>query len=263
MSKKTGEFVRMLRTEKGLAQLEVAKEIGVSRSSYIAIEQGVRELQLSEAEQLGRMFGVSTEELSNGKRAEKNVVLESKKGVPADEVSGGTRISVPAEQVKKFKEVFLYILQKVGGKPNIGQTALYKLLYFIDFDYYEKYEKQLIGAKYMRNTHGPTPVAFKKILTELEKGGKVEEIKSKFYKYEQTKYLINPSVTPDLSVLNAQELSHIDWELERLSGLTAKQLSDLSHLDTPWKVAKEKDVLNYNHVFYRPEETSVREYEPL
>ena len=26
---------------------------------------------------------------------------------------------------------------------------------------------------------------------------------------------------------------------------------------------KEKEIINYEHVFYRPEETSVREYEPL
>ena len=25
--------------------------------------------------------------------------------------------------------------------------VLYKILYFIDFDYYEKYEEQLVGAK--------------------------------------------------------------------------------------------------------------------
>jgi len=48
-----------------------------------------------------------------------------------------------------------------------------------------------------------------------------------------------------------------------LSHLTARQLSDLSHIDTPWKVAKEREIINYEHVFYRPEETSVREYEPL
>jgi hypothetical protein len=31
----------------------------------------------------------------------------------------------------------------------------------------------------------------------------------------------------------------------------------------PWLVAKDKEVLDYEYVFYRPEETSVREYEPL
>ena len=262
MTKKTGEFIRSLRIDKKLSQLEVAGEIGISRSSYISIEQGTRELQLTEAKNIASMFSVTLDDLLRGENTDREVMLADKPSKTSTKKET-ERISVPREQIKKFKEVFLYIIQKAGGKPNIGQTAIYKLLYFIDFDYYEKYEEQLIGARYMKNTHGPTPVAFKKILTELEQEGKVEEIKSKFYKYDQTKYLINPAVTPDLSVLSAQELAHIDWEIDRLSSLTAKQLSDLSHLDTPWKVAREKDELDYEYVFYRPKETSVREYEPL
>lgn len=263
MTKKTGDFLRLLRTESGVSQAEVATQIGLSRSSYIAVEQGERELQLSEAQTLARLFEVRIEELLAGKRDKELSVVLEKKHPTGKSKEPEERISVPQEQVEKFKSVLLYILQKAGGKPNIGQTAIYKLLYFIDFDYYEKYETQLIGARYMKNTHGPTPVAFKKIVIELEHEGMLEEIKSKFYTYEQTKYLINPEVSPDLSVLSAQELAHIDWEIDRLSGMTARQLSELSHKDTPWLVANEKQQLDYEHVFYRPEETSVREYEPL
>jgi len=157
----------------------------------------------------------------------------------------------------------IHILRKCGGKPNVGQTVLYKLLYFIDFDYYEKFEEQLIGARYMKNTHGPTPVAFAKIISELEEEGEIETIKSKFYKYDQTKYLVNPNKPIDLSGLSGTEIAHIDGEINRLSGLTAAQISTLSHKDTPWLVAKDKEIMDYEYVFYRPEETSVREYEPL
>ena len=73
------------------------------------------------------------------------------------------RIDVPQKNLKKFKEVLLYILEKVGSKSNVGMTVLYKLLYFIDFDYYEKFEEQLIGATYIKNHFGPTPVEFKKL----------------------------------------------------------------------------------------------------
>ena len=62
---------------------------------------------------------------------------------------------------------------------------------------------------------------------------------------------------------SAQELAHIDWEIARLGDMTATQISTLSHLDTPWVVAEERESLEYEHVFYRPEETSVRQYEEL
>ena len=79
------------------------------------------------------------------------------------------RISVPQERLDKFKEVLLYIIKKVGAKPNVGEAVLCKLLYFIDFDYYEKFEEQLIGAIYIRNHFGPTPVEFPAIERKWKK----------------------------------------------------------------------------------------------
>ena len=72
---------------------------------------------------------------------------------------------------------------------------------------------------------------------------------------------INPETKPDLSVLNGQEKEHIDWELHRLSDMTAKQLTDLSHKDVPWITAEIGKPIDYESVFYRTQETSIREYE--
>jgi transcriptional regulator with XRE-family HTH domain len=259
-------FIKSLRVKQGLSQLEIAKKLGISRSSYISFEQGKRDITLLEAGVLGDIFQISLEDIQRGKISMPEIVFQKNKKIKIPEKMSHQvweRISVPVEKVEKFKKVLMYVLSKVGGKPNIGQTVLYKILYFIDFDYYEKFEEQLIGARYMKNTHGPTPIVFAKIIDELEKEGKIETIKSKFYKYDQTKYLVNPKETIDLSGLSGAEIAHIDWELSRLSDLTAKQISTLSHKDTPWLMAKEKEIMDYEFVFYRPEETSVREYEPL
>ena len=70
------------------------------------------------------------------------------------------RISVPQENIEKFKQVLLYVLQKVGTKPNFDQTVLCHLLYFIDFDYYELYEAQLMGLKYIKSSLGAVPAGF-------------------------------------------------------------------------------------------------------
>lgn len=261
----THEFIKSLRIKKGFSQFEIAQDIGVSRSSYIAFEHGKRELTFAEAQNLSKIFEISLEDIQNGKSTLPQIILKEGKKASLQSTNDNVeeRISVPQEKVEKFKQVLLYILSKVGGKPNIGQTVLYKLLYFIDFDYYEKYEHQLMGARYMKNTHGPTPIIFAKIIEELEQQGKLEPIKSKFYKYDQTKYLINPTEKINLSELSGTELAHIDWELERLSDMTAQQISALSHKDTPWLVAQDKEQLDYEYVFYRPEETSVRTYEAL
>ncbi|TSC83459.1 MAG: Uncharacterized protein G01um101417_573 [Parcubacteria group bacterium Gr01-1014_17] len=266
MANKYFAFIKSLRTQRNFSQLEIAEKLGISRSSYIAFEQGKRQLTLAEAGELSKIFEISLEDIQTGTISMPEIILEKYKKSSKTKVVDNKiqeRISVPQEHLEKFKQVLLYLLAKIGGKPNVGQTVLYKLLYFIDFDYYEKFEEQLIGARYMKNTHGPTPVIFAKLISDLEREGKIETVKSKFYKYEQKKFLVNPAVSPDVSTLSARELSHIDWELNRLSDMTAAQISALSHIDTPWVVAKDRECLNYEFVFYRPVETSVREYEPL
>ena len=231
-----------------LSQTEVANSLGISRPTYLKLERGVAKLTEQQKAILASLFEVSHDTVdknSEEKKVNINPVRVRK---------------IPKENIEKFKQVLLYLVGKVGSRPNIGQTAIYKLLYFIDFDYYEKFQEYLIGATYIKNTHGPSPVSFAKITRILETQGKLVEVNSKYFNYEQKKYLITSE--PEVSELSAQELKHIDDELERLASKTAKELSNLSHIDTPWRVAHEKETLNYRHVFYRPDETSmIKDYE--
>lgn len=257
-----GEFIRKQRKKYLITQEHLASELSLSRATYVQIELGKRELKVSEAIKLAEIFDMSIEDFLN-EREQPSPVIEIKgAGEKKSTKKQSIRISVPQEKVEKFKQVLLYVLAEIGALPNIGQTALYKVLYFIDFDYYEKYEEQLIGAKYIKNTYGPSPVMFAKIVEELEKEDKIEKAKAKFHSYDQVKYLVN-SKKLDISSLSSQELEHINWEIRRLKDMTAAQISELSHLDTPWVVAGDREELKYEHVFYRSQLTSVREYEEL
>ena len=168
------------------------------------------------------------------------------------------RISIPAKNVAKFKEVLLYILSRVGSKPNVGETVLYKLLYFIDFDYYEKYEEQLIGATYIKNHHGPTPKEFTKVVEDMENKDLVR-VRSQYFQFPQKKYL--PLRKPAISRLSAKELSVIDSVLERLSDKNAAEISAYSHDDVPWLTTEDGQVIDYESVFYRTPAYSVRAYD--
>ena len=253
------DFILRLRKKHNLTQEFLASELGMSRPTFDKIERGESDLTIPQAQKIAAILGVSFADLVQGK--ETVVVAEIEKS-PLRHKGEATeiRISVPQQKVDKFKEVLKYVLKKVGGKPNVGMTVLYKLLYFIDFDYYEKYEDQLMGLTYLKNQYGPTPLLFEDLIDEMVKRGEVEKVKSKFYLYPLTKYLINPTVEPDLSILNGQEKEHIDWELDRLSDLTATAMSELSHKDVPWMTAENGRPLNYESVFYRTADTSVRDY---
>jgi uncharacterized phage-associated protein len=149
-------------------------------------------------------------------------------------------------------------LSKVGAKPNVGETVIYKLLYFIDFDYYEKYEEQLIGATYIKNHFGPTPIEFHEIVKNMLQQNELLMVKDKHFGYDQTKYL--PIMKSKLDILSAKEKELIDDVLVRLSDKSAKELSDYSHGDIPWQSHKMNEIIDYETVFYRDEKYSVRNY---
>lgn len=223
----------------GLSQQELAARLGMSRPTLIKVEKGDRSLTGSEKQKLEAVFS-SLEESGT---------------------SDTMRIALPEQNIEKFQAVLLYVLENVGAKPNVGQTVLYKLLYFIDFDYYEKYERQMMGLTYIKNTHGPTPREFKTIVEKMTVNGDIEPIRSRHFTYEQKKYL--PRRTPDLSLLSGQELELIDEVLQRYGDKSATMLSEMSHRDTPWKATEDGENIDYELAFYRPEEFSVRDYDAL
>ncbi|MCX6717225.1 MAG: helix-turn-helix transcriptional regulator, partial [Candidatus Taylorbacteria bacterium] len=136
------KFIQQLRKKHDLTQEFLASELGVSRPTYVQIEQGKRDLTVIEAKKLADIFGIDFNDFLRGKENLISVKIEKEKHTVKTEKSE-LRINVPQKNLEKFKEVLLYILSRVGGKPNVGETVLYKLLYFIDFDFYEKFEEQL------------------------------------------------------------------------------------------------------------------------
>lgn len=249
-------LLQQLREERGMSQEEVAKALSISRPTYSAFEQGKRELTLAEAERASQLFSISIENIVLGKKPKvHNVVLGDK------DIEVSVRENIPKEDHDKFREVLLYILSKTAGKHNVGITVLYKLLYFIDFDYYEKYGEQLMGLRYIKNHYGPTPKKFTALVEKMKEKGDLEEVHTNFFSRDMRKLL--PHKEANLSRLTGRELEMIDDVLARYSDKTAKELSELTHEDTPWVVAEEGKNLEYEHVFYRPEKLSVGRYESL
>jgi len=247
--------IRVLRKKNNFSQEYMARELGMSRPTYIQIEKGERELTITEAKKLAAIFSISLENLLTGEAPRYKVSIEKRKV----DNSSVTQIRVTEKDLEKFKQVLLYVLGKVGSKPNVGETVLHKLLYFIDFDYYEKFEENLIGATYIKNHHGPTSVELKDIIGDMQKNREIEAVKSQYFKYEQKKYL--PIKRPNLDAFSAREIEHIDDVLARLSDKNAREIESYSHEDIPWKVAGDGKPLSYESVFYRDEHYSVRNYD--
>ncbi len=250
-----GSKIKKLRKEIELSQEKLAKKIGIRRVSLSQLENGERKISAEEITKISKIFCIATDVLLDLDK-DIEVILEKEKE-PVCNKKQEIRINVPQKKIGKFREILLYILDKIGSKPNIGETVIYKLLYFIDFDFYEKYEEQIIGATYIKNDYGPTPKEFQKII-KIMKDKDLVQIVSRYFQYPQTKYL--PLRGPDLRKLKANEIKLIDDVLEKLSDMNASQISDYSHHDIPWLTTEDNGIIDYEKVFYRTSDYSVRIY---
>lgn len=252
---KIGHRIKELREKTEMSQDVLAKHMKLPRPAISQIESGARKIATDELVRFSQIFHVTVDDLINpGKEPEVHLY----EGKEEKAVKPQMRISVPQKNVQKFKEVLLYILNKVGAKENIGETVIYKLLYFIDFDFYERYEEQLIGATYIKNKYGPTPVEFAKIVEQMTAHEELMKVKSEYFNFPQTKYL--PRRKPNLAKFRANEIEVIDDVLNRLSEMNASQISAYSHGDVPWVTTNDGEAIEYESVFYRTPPYSVRAY---
>jgi len=255
--KELGARIAELRKSKRLSQEDLAKLLHIPRPSLAQIELGKRNISVIELIRLSNALKVPYERLldTDTRKDTDEIDLAEK----VEDSKPVYRISQPELNVAKFKQILLYILERTAGKPNVGETVLYKLLYFCDFNYYELYEAHLTGAEYRKLPYGPVPQKLELILNQMLLNKQIQRIKTDFHGYPQTRYL--PLIKPDLSKISGAEKQIIDQVIERFSDWSASGISDFSHKDMPWKASAEGEVIDYELAFYRDLPYSVRTYE--
>ena len=160
--------------------------------------------------------------------------------------------------LEKFKAAVHYLISKCNFKDNVERTVLYELLYFSDFDCYEINEEAITGEKYIKKPRGPLPIHFTDAVLELKNEGKIQIHRQDRSDYVRYRY--SSACNPDISSLEDGELELIDEVVDRFSNLNSDEISRYSHGDFPWRLAKDDSELNYEAVFYREPEYSVRVY---
>jgi transcriptional regulator with XRE-family HTH domain len=254
--KQIGQRITELRKMKSLSQEDLAKSVQISRPSLAQIELGNRSVDILEFQKLSLILEFSLDDfMSEDFTVSKEMEGKEEKKAKKEE----ERISVPTLQVNKFKNVLLYILERCAGKPNVGETVLYKLLYFSDFNYYEMYEEHLTGAKYRKLPYGPVPQKLDTIIAQMIEKGQLQRVKTAYHGYPQIRYL--PLEKANLTELKASEKEIIDRVIEQMSDWSAAMLSNYSHGDKPWKASKDGEEINYELAFYRRPPYSIRVYE--
>ena len=142
MSTTYASLIKTIRTKKGIPQAEIAKKLGISRTSYIAVEQGKKELTVSEFESLLNVLGVSREEFEGGE--------------------------IP--NYEKYKQMILAFLRL---NKSVPKTKLAKLLYFADFSWFYNRLESMSGMPYRKIQYGPVADTYFRLIDEMFDAGEI------------------------------------------------------------------------------------------
>src|SRR3989338_6380658 len=148
-------------------------------------------------------------------------------------------------QKKKYQQVILYLCQKLGGEIR-GKKKLAKLLYFADFDFYEKYQRPITGDVYKAYPKGPLPVALNEIIADLAKKKALRVSTVQEWGKEYAPMEVYEGIAkPDLSVFEREEIKMLDRIVRRYGTLNGEQLAELSHAEAPYSATEPHQQIPY------------------
>ena len=198
-----------------LSQLEMSRLLDISRPSYVAIEQGKRDLTVPEAKKLSDFFGV-----------------------PFEEFSGA-----PEQKYEKYKQMILAILRsKASYKGRFPKTKLAKLLYLSDFTWYYQNLESMSGMPYVRRAYGPVPDPYFRALTELEEEGKVAISR------EGDSILVTEAsgaMNEKLDLLSDGEVKLMNKIASKWKNKNTTEIVSFTHNQLPYKLCAPNEVIPY------------------
>jgi uncharacterized phage-associated protein len=150
---------------------------------------------------------------------------------------------------EKYKAAFLYMLEHLGKIE--GRKKACKLFYFLDFDYYEAYEKPFTGETYVAFPMGPVPEKFREIEEEMEREGLISTYQRKM---SPTHDNLTTFYKPETSVdypFTEQERKMLDRIIRKYGASTGKELEDITHCQAPYNAVDLREAIPYEYTFYR------------
>ena len=225
--------------EPKLSQEDVARVLGMTRPTYKQLETGERVPSNAELQAISELFGVRIETLLD----------------PSGATDTATPVSADSSGVNeaKYRNIILYLAERVGARPNVGETVFYKLIYFVETLALKELGRSIAGEQFYKRQYGPVPVSFTSLTNDMIATNQLDRVRGYYYTYMQTKYL--PRVEP--TGLTDEERGIMDKVIAFLGDKSATELSDLSHEDTPWIQAQDGEIVDLSLIKDTPKDKSV------
>ena len=210
-----GKNLEFLRKRIKMSQDDVSQALDMTRPAYKQLETNERTPTNAELVAVSELFGVRVEALIGTDTLADNTP-------EANDTSGVDMV--------KYKNVILHLAQRVGARPNVGETVFYKLIYFVETLARSTKGVGMTNERFYKMQYGPVPASFQTVTVEMINANELDRVQGRYFTYMQTKYLPRVEATG----LTNEELMIIDKIIYTLGDKTATELSDLSHQDAPW-----------------------------
>ena len=170
----------------------------------------------------------------------------------------------------KYIHSILFFLEKINNQ-YLGKTKLMKLLYFLDFGFYENTGKSITNDKYVWYPHGPYPSRADAVLDYMNRELIITVSRKKFDSKWQERYLANRKF--DITLFSSNEMRELERVAAYFENYNTREIEDEAHRDIPWILFKPdagKNVggyIDYELALYRhnslPSEEDEKETELL
>jgi uncharacterized phage-associated protein len=150
---------------------------------------------------------------------------------------------------KKYKNAILFFANKIRN-GTLGKLKLMKLLYFLDFDFFEKYGKSVTGDEYLRFERGPVPRMAEKILKGMN-GKEIQIICRKMPKGYNNQQHIEPLAEFNSAEFSKEEILMLEEIAGKWEKFTGTEMKNASHGEAPWVATKPDGIIDYNLSYYR------------
>lgn len=150
---------------------------------------------------------------------------------------------------KKYKNAILFFAKRIQN-GTLGKLKMMKLLYYLDFDHFEKYGSSVTGDEYLRFENGPVPRMAEKILKEMD-GKEIAITKRKVADGYRDQLHIEAAVDFDVNVFTKEELLMLEEIAGKWEKFTGAEMKSATHGEAPWIATKPDAVIDYNLAFYR------------
>ena len=151
------------------------------------------------------------------------------------------------ESDRKLESLILHIAQTCERDPSCGATKLNKLLFLADFGAYRRSGKSLTGQDYRALELGPAPLRLMPVREGMLRKQWIAMREDDFHGWPQDRVI--PLRRADLNAFTPDEIAHVGHLVAEFWGVSAADMTNLTHLFAGWLVAKRSEIIPYGLTF--------------